>query len=216
MDKQKKEFQLVFKQAEKGLGYIPNTLYDLVKKPNILGSYALLSANIKGFSGSKVSPIIGLKLMLKNMRWIIRAKRESQFEVPPDIKNLVGHVASNASGCRYCQAHTANSAHKNGVSIEKLQHVWEFQTSDLFSDQEKAALEFALAAGSTPNLVTPKHHQELQKHFTEKQIVEIVAVVSMYGFLNRWNDSMATKLEDEPANFAKEHLSKTWELGKHG
>ena len=166
------------------MGFIPNTLYDLVKKPNILGAYALLSANIKGFSGSKVSPFIG-------------------------------HVASNAAGCRYCQAHTANSAYKHGVSIEKLQKVWEFQTSDLFSEKEKAALEFALAAGSIPNRVTPIHHKELQRHFSDKQIVEIVAVIAMYGFLNRWNDSMATQLENKPANFAKQHLSKTWKIGKN-
>ncbi|MGI9532438.1 carboxymuconolactone decarboxylase family protein [Lutimonas sp.] len=215
MDIRDKEFDLVLKQAEESMGFVPNTLHDLVKKPNILGAFAMLSANVKGFQGSKVSPITGLKLMIKNMRWIIKAKKESQFEVPPYLKNLVGHMASNASGCRYCQAHTANSAYKNGVEIEKLQLIWEFNNSDLFSEKEKAAMAFALAAGSTPNTITPEHHIELKKHFTESQIIEIVATISLYGFLNRWNDSMATKLEEEPANFAKQHLSKNWEIGKH-
>ena len=109
-----------------------------------------------------------------------------------------------------------STAHKSGVPIEKLQKVWEFQNSDLFTTKEKAALEFALAAGSSPNQVTPEHHEELRRHFTESQIVEIDAVIAMYGFLNRWNDSMATTLEDEPADFARNKLSETWEIGKHG
>ena len=124
-------------------------------------------------------------------------------------------MASNAAGCRYCQAHTAHTAHKNGVAIEKLQKIWEFQTSDLFSEKERAALNFAMAAGSTPNQVTAEHHKILNHFFTEGQIVEIVATVSIFGFLNRWNDSMATELEDKPLQFANKYLSKNWEVGKH-
>jgi len=94
------------------------------------------------------------------------------LEVATDLKDLIAHVASNAAGCRYCQAHTAHTAHKNGVSVEKLQKVWEFQTSDLFSDKERAALNFAFAAGSVPNQVTQEHHEALKQHFSEGQIVE--------------------------------------------
>ncbi|MEL6945640.1 MAG: carboxymuconolactone decarboxylase family protein, partial [Bacteroidota bacterium] len=115
-----------------------------------------------------------------------------------------------------CQAHTAHTAHKNGVSIEKLQNIWSFQTSDLFSEKERAALNFALAAGSSPNQVTPKHHTTLKEYFTEAQIVEIVATIAIFGFLNRWNDSMSTELEDEPLKFANQYLYKNWEAGKHG
>ncbi len=58
--------------------------------------------------------------------------------------------------------------------------------------------------------------EELGKHFSEPQIVELTAVVSLYGFLNRWNDSMATPLEEKPLEFAKKHLSGAgWEAGKH-
>jgi len=124
-------------------------------------------------------------------------------------------VSSTASGCRYCQAHTAHTAHRSGVSVEKIQKVWEFQTSDLFSIEERAALNFALAAGSVPNQVTAAHHEELHKHYSDKQIVEIVATVAIFGFLNRWNDSMATQLEEKPLEFASKYLSENWEPGKH-
>jgi len=50
----------------------------------------------------------------------------------------------------------------------------------------------------------------------EKQILELVAIVSLFGFLNRRNDFMGTVLEDGPAEFAKAHLSQSgWEIGKH-
>lgn len=210
-----KDYEIILQEATKGMGFIPNSLHAMGKKPNILGAFSMLFANIKGFSSSQTSAWTGIKLMFKNLRWTLQAKKESHLEVATDLKDLIAHVASNAAGCRYCQAHTAHTAHKNGVSVEKLQKVWEFQTSDLFSDKERAALNFAFAAGSVPNQVTQEHHEALKQHFSEGQIVEIVATIAIFGFLNRWNDSMATKLEDKPFQFAQKHLTNTWEVGKH-
>ena len=210
-----KEYDIILKQATKAMGFAPRSLDAMGKKPNILGAFSILFANIKGFSSTNTSAWTGIKLMLTNMKWSIQAKKESHLEVPGYLKDLVANVASNAAGCRYCQAHTAHTAHRNGVSIEKLQNIWNFQTSDLFADEERAALNFALAAGSVPNQVTAEHHDELKKFFTETQIVEIVATVSIFGFLNRWNDSMATQLEDKPYEFAQTYLSDNWEVGKH-
>jgi len=210
-----KDYEIILKEAEKGMGFVPNSLRRMAAKPNILGAFSVLFANIKGFSSSETSTWTGIKLFIKNLRWTLKAKRESQLEVPAYLKDLVANVASNAAGCRYCQAHTAHVAHMNGVSIEKIQKVWEFQTSDLFSDQERAALQFAMAAGSVPNQVTEEHHLKLQEYFSEAQIIEIISTIAIFGFLNRWNDSMATELENEPLLFANQFLSKTWEVGKH-
>ena len=210
-----KEFDLIFSQATKSMGFVPSSLKAMSKKPNILGSFTMLFANINGFQSSEVSPLTALKLMFKNLKWSIQAKKNSDQEVPIYLKNLVAHMVSNAAGCRYCQAHTASTANRNGVEVKKLQSIWEFQTSELFDDRERAALNFALAAGSVPNQVTAKHHVALRKHFTESQMVEIVATISVFGFLNRWNDSMATPLEEEPLEFASKHLSTHWKPGKH-
>jgi len=210
-----KDYDIIIEQATKGMGFVPNSLHAMAKKPNILGSFSMLFANIKGFSSTQTSAWTGIRLMLKNMRWSLQAKKASHLEVPAYLKDLIANVASNAAGCRYCQAHTAHTAHKNGVSVEKLQNIWTFQTSDLFSEKERAALNFALAAGSTPNQVTQVHHEALQQHFTEVQIVEIVATIAIFGFLNRWNDSMATELEEKPLLFAEQYLSDNWEAGKH-
>ncbi len=209
------EIDILIREASREMGFPPNSLLEMGRKPNILGAFALLFSNIKGFSQSETKTWTGLKIFFKNLRWTLKAKRNSHLEVPAYLKDLIAHVASNAAGCRYCQAHTAYTAYKNGVAIEKIKLVWEFRDSDLFSEMEKSALEFALAAGSIPNQVTPEHHQSLKQFFTAAQIVEIVATVAIFGFLNRWNDSMATQLEDAPLEFAQTHLTNHWDPGKH-
>jgi uncharacterized peroxidase-related enzyme len=137
-------------------------------------------------------------------------------ELEPGLKQLIAFAVSNAAGCRYCQAHTAQSAQKNNVSLEKIQAVFEFERSALFSDQQKAALRVAVHAGMVPNAVETKHMTVLSQHFSDKQAIEIVAVISLFGFLNRWNDTMATTLESAPKNFAEDQLaSHGWVVGKH-
>ena len=137
-------------------------------------------------------------------------------ELDPGLKQMIAFAVSNAAGCRYCQAHTAKSAQKNAVSAEKIQALFEFERSDLFSDQEKAALRVAVHAGMVPNAVEAQHMAELSKYFSDKQAVEVVAVISLFGFLNRWNDTMATTLEAAPKSFAADQLAAHgWAVGKH-
>ena len=132
------------------------------------------------------------------------------------LKRLVGHMASAASGCQYCKAHTTVSATRHGVDEQKMAAVYDYRTSELFSDAERVALDFALSAASVPNAVTDESYKELAQHWSEEEIVEILGVVCMFGVLNRWNDSMATPLEDEPLAVAGALLSdKGWEVGKH-
>ena len=67
-----------------------------------------------------------------------------------------------------------------------------------------------------PNATTPEHFADLRQHFSDAEIVEIVATISLFGWLNRWNDTMATELEEEPTTFASGALaSHGWEPGKH-
>ena len=78
------------------------------------------------------------------------------------------------------------------------------------------ALDFALAAGSVPNDVTDEMFAEMRKHWSEDQIVEIAAVIATFGFLNRWNDTMATPLEAEPIAVGEKFLAPHgWSAGKH-
>ena len=71
-------------------------------------------------------------------------------------------------------------------------------------------------AALVPNAVKPGHFEALREHFNDTEIVELVAVISLFGFLNRWNDTMATALEAEPLAFAERELAPGgWRAGKH-
>jgi len=119
-------------------------------------------------------------------------------EVDRGFKRLIAHVASRAAGCQYCMAHTAGGALHFGIDEQRLAAVWEFRTSALFTEGEKIALDFALAAASSHG-VTDEMFTAMRKHWSESQIVEIVAVIATFGFLNRWNDTMGTRWKTSPS-----------------
>ena len=97
-----------------------------------------------------------------------------------------------------------------------LAAVWDYHRSPLFTDAEKAAFDFALAAASVPNAVTPEIGAALKQHWTDDEIVEILGVIALFGFLNRWNDSMATTLEGIGISAGERNMvSKGWTAGKH-
>lgn len=140
-----------------------------------------------------------------------------QGRVSQELKYMAGYLASMSAGCRYCSAHTATNAHNAGASREKMEAIWSYETSDLFTDAERAALGFAQAAGQTPNAVTQADFEALRSFYSDEDILELLAVVALYGFFNRWNDTLATPLESHPRHFADAHLKgHGWEIGRHG
>lgn len=171
------------------LGFTPNSVLTMQRKPALVRAFAQLNA----------------------------AVMDPQAEVDLGFRRLIGHVASQAGGCLYCQAHTLLGAQNFGIGADKLAAIWDYASSPLYSEAERLALDFALAAGAQPNAVTDDLFERLRTHWSETQIVEILGVVAMFGFLNRWNDSMATPLEAVPEAVARQALgAHGWTAGKHG
>ncbi|MEL6876469.1 MAG: carboxymuconolactone decarboxylase family protein [Pseudomonadota bacterium] len=173
--------------ARKMMGYIPNSVLTMAHWPELLQSFRGMVGVIYGES-----------------------------ELDNGFKRLIGHATSLSAGCQYCQAHTGHGAIEQGIEQAKLDALYDFEASDAFSEAERAALALAFAAGANPNGATDVHFARLREYFSDKQQVEIMAVIAMFGFLNRWNDTLATTLEDAPSAFAKAQLSeKGWEAGEH-
>ena len=136
--------------------------------------------------------------------------------VSEELKMLVSLVTSQASGCRYCQAHMANLSSLYRASDEKIRAVWAFETSPLFSPAERAAIRLGYRAALVPNEAGAEDFDELKRHFDEGQIVEIVATIALFGYLNRWNDTMATTLEPRAVEVAQRAIGAAgWQPGKH-
>ncbi len=145
-----------------------------------------------------------------------KAVMENKGRVTSELKRLIGYVSSLTAGCRYCQAHTIRAADRYGSSDQRLAEVWDYQRSSLFSPPERAALDLAIAASSVPGAVTDEVAGRVREHWDDGEIVDILGVVSLFGFLNRWNDSMATTLEEPAALDGERRLASTgWIPGKH-
>ena len=117
------------------------------------------------------------------------------------FKRVIGLMTSASAGCQYCVAHTAHSAAKLGISEAKLNALWEYEQSPLYSEAERAALRVAQYAAQTPNCVTDDDYKNFAAHWSEEQQTEIISVISLFGFLNRWNATLATELEATPRKF---------------
>ena len=141
----------------------------------------------------------------------------SDGTVDRELKYLVAVVSSAAAGCVACQANASFGAVRAaGATAERVENVWLFEQSPLYTDAEKAALRLARDAAQQPSAATPAHFDELRAHFDEGEIVELMSVVCLFGWNNRWNDSVGTTLEEGPVAFAEEHLSRHgWTIGKH-
>ena len=173
---------------EKILGFVPNSLLTMQRKPEMVRAFGVLTKAVMSADG----------------------------EVDLGFMRLIAHFCSRAAGCQYCEAHSLIAAKIHGISQEKLDAIWEYKTSEHYTEAERVALDYALAAGSVPNGVNEELMQEMKKHWSENQIVEILGAVCLYGFLNRWNDSMATELEESPTAMGKRVLSQGgWDGGKH-
>ena len=132
------------------------------------------------------------------------------------FKRIIAWVSSNAAGCNYCQAHAIRAAEQYGAEQEQLDNIWEYRTHESFNEAERAALDFSLAASQLPNAVDEELQQRMHKYWDDGEIVEILAVVSLFGYLNRWNDSMGTSIENGATESAEKYLVKSgWNKGKH-
>ncbi len=170
------------------LGFCPNSVLTMQKNPAIAKAFINLNMAVMKNHGSLTS----------------------------EFKRLIAFVSSNTTGCRYCQAHTIRAAERYGASKERLENIWNFEESDCFSEQEKIALRFTREASKVPVGTTQEMEEELKQHWSEDDIIEMMGVIALFGYLNRWNDVMGTSLEDDAIESANQYLKeKGWDIGKH-
>jgi len=170
------------------LGFCPNSVLTMQKNPAIAKAFINLNMAVMKNHGSLTS----------------------------EFKRLIAFVSSNTTGCRYCQAHTIRAAERYGASKERLENIWNFEESDCFSEEEKIALRFTREASKVPVGTTQEMEEELKQHWSEDDIIEMMGVIALFGYLNRWNDVMGTSLEDDAIESANQYLKeKGWDIGKH-
>jgi alkylhydroperoxidase family enzyme len=90
-----------------------------------------------------------------------------------------------------------------GASAEKIAQVERFETSDLFSPAERAALRVAEAMSRTPADVSDDTFGEARQHFSEAQLVELAATAAMENYRARFNRAFGV----ESRNFYARRLA---------
>ena len=163
--------------------------------------------NLLGYVPSTVLVMCRTPRFVKGLAQLASAVWDPASEVHPGLKRLVAFMCGRVHGSRYSMIHAAESAHAAGIALEKINSIDDYRTSPLFDEKERVALDFAVAGASQPNAVTDELFARMKRYWTESQVVEITMVISINGFLNRWNDTVAPPLEDEPREFAEKHLT---------
>lgn len=169
-------------------GFTPNSIRTMARRPSVVKAFMALNQAVL-YEGT----------------------------VAEELKMLVSLASSFAAGCRYCQSHMANLSHLYKAPDEKIAAILDYEASPLFTPAERAAIDLAFKAAQIPNAATDREFAELKEHFDDGQIVEIVAAIALFGYLNRWNDTMATTLEPLADERAERLIGDTgWSAGKHG
>jgi len=172
-----KDFENLFQGVESFMGYLPNAHLAMAERPELLMAFSGLASTVFQAEGIDIQ-----------------------------TKQLIALASSLSSGCKYCQAHTSHGAERAGMKEEKIADILNYPESKNYTDKEKALLDLAFAAGVTPNKSTQSHFDNLKKYFSKKEIIDIVSVLALFGFLNRWNDTMGTVLEEVPESFVENKL----------
>jgi len=176
-----------FAATESIMGFVPNSMFTMARVPGLLPAFQRLAGTV--FANGLISRELG---------------------------QMVAMVTSVSAGCRYCQAHTGHTGERMGIADEKLADIWNYETSEHFNEAERAALAIASHAGMAPNQVTDEMFERARAYYDDDQLAAIVAMVSLFGWLNRWNDTMATTLESSPTEFGERVISSNgWQPGKH-
>jgi len=170
------------------LGFAPNSVLTMQRRPEIARAFIALNKAVMANHG----------------------------RITSEQKRLVALIASQAAGCLYCQAHTALAAERFGASQARIEALWTYQRSDLFTDAEKAAFDLALAGATQPSAIDDALITRVRGYWDEGELVELMGVISLFGFLNRWNDGMGTLIEPAAkAAGARSLGAVSWRAGKH-
>ncbi|MGI9520228.1 MAG: carboxymuconolactone decarboxylase family protein [Hyphomicrobiaceae bacterium] len=75
--------------------------------------------------------------------------------------------------------------------LERLSHVSDWKASDVFTPDQRLALELADRMTITGQVVDDDLFAQLKEHFDEKQIVELAAAIAFENFRSKFNPTFA-------------------------
>ena len=149
--------------------------------------------------------------MMTGMGRFNQAVRKGK-SVDERTKNLVELKGAQMIGCEYCVDLGSQICRNSGFSDEELLALPRYRQSELFTEPEKTALDYAVAVMRTPVEVTDDLFARMKEHFSDEQMVEITALLTLVN-LDRFNaafgigsagfsEGMVCVVPDRPATSA--------------
>ena len=164
------EQAVLFKHCTKMLGRVANALRVAAHTPNV--AQALLGCMIPALR-EEVSGVLSVR-----------------------IKALAILKTSMLNGCDYCVGHNTQLGRAVGFSNDQIEALeGDYLGSDQFAADEKAAIAWAECLTLMTYRKKPEVMEELKKHFTNEQIVEITMVSGFFNFWNRFTDGLQVDIE---------------------
>lgn len=109
---------------------------------------------------------------------------DRKLELSRETAVLVRQLVASINMCRFCMdANRWSAINRTRVDCAKLDALGEFRSSALFSDRERAALAFAEEL-TRDRQVKPETFSELAVHYSQREICEVVFLVSSEHLYN--------------------------------
>ncbi len=106
--------------------------------------------------------------------------------IDPELRELVNLRASQINGCAYCIALHVNTAHKLGMSEDRLHLLPAWRETDYYTDRERAALALTEAVTRISDGPVPDHlYEEAKQHFSEQELAALVMLIALINSYNR-------------------------------
>lgn len=172
------EYEPIFQGMVDSIGYVPNSFLTMARDPALLNAVGALS----------------------DAMWYPKTVSEP-------LRRLVTFAYSHYAGSFYSSAHCACGAEELGLAREKIDAIFDYETSPAYSEAERAVLRLCRHAARIPGEVTDRDVEDLKAHFNIETVTFIVGLICFMAFLNKWNEIAKTRLEDVPFEWARNNLT---------
>jgi uncharacterized peroxidase-related enzyme len=110
--------------------------------------------------------------------------------LPPILRSLITVRVSQLNGCRFCVDINSATLLKRGGAVGKVEALDAWQQSDLFSESERVALEYAEAVTLRSDAIEERLMERLKEHFEDDAIIELTALIAFQNLSSKFNSAL--------------------------
>lgn len=118
-------------------------------------------------------------------------RRVARFDrLDPHLKSFAEMAAAARIGCSWCLDFGYYLAHDEGLDLTKVREVPRWRESTVFTDLERAVMDYAEAMTATPPTVTDEMVAALAEQLGTEAVVELTLIVAIENERSRFNSAM--------------------------